>query len=123
MGSEALQGYSEQALELDQMVRRMILESMGVEKYLEEHLESTYYRFRLLKYEKPHDSKQLGLIPHTDKDIISVLLQNQVDGLQFRTKDGADQWVSVKFSSPDSLIIIAGDCFHVSLVLFFSVTL
>jgi hypothetical protein len=31
----------------------MILESLGVEKYMEEHMNSTDYVLRLMKYKKP----------------------------------------------------------------------
>ncbi|VVA38132.1 PREDICTED: probable [Prunus dulcis] len=35
---KTIQSFSEQVSELDQIIRRMILESLGLEKYFEEHL-------------------------------------------------------------------------------------
>jgi isopenicillin N synthase-like dioxygenase len=109
---QTLKQFTEQVLELDHTVRRMVMESLGVEKYLKDHLESTRYHLRLTKYKEPrtdNDTTQLGLLSHTDKDMISILYQNEVDGLEFQTKDGGDQWIKIKFSSPDSFFVISGD--------------
>ena len=51
--SETMHGVSEKLAELDVMVRRMILESFGIEKYINEHLDSTNYLFRMMKYTPP----------------------------------------------------------------------
>nr|VDD24213.1 unnamed protein product [Brassica oleracea] len=47
--SETIQKFSEKLAELDVMVRRMVMESFGIEKYFDEHLKSTNYRLRLMK--------------------------------------------------------------------------
>ncbi|WZZ41482.1 LOW QUALITY PROTEIN: hypothetical protein YC2023_037741 [Brassica napus] len=66
-------------LELDVMVRKMILESFGIEKYIDEHLNSTNYLFRMKKYSPPPDNDgddeetKLGLRSHSDKNIITIL--------------------------------------------------
>ena len=83
------------------------MESLGVEKYLEEHLESTDYFLRVMKYKGPQTTEaKLGLMAHTDKNIITILDQYQVDGLEVQTKDG--QWISVK-PSPGSFVVFVGD--------------
>ncbi|KAJ0243235.1 2-oxoglutarate-dependent dioxygenase AOP3 [Hirschfeldia incana] len=51
--SETIQKFSEKLAELDVMVRRMVMESFGIEKYFDEHLKSTNYRLRLMKYIAP----------------------------------------------------------------------
>ncbi|KAF9604834.1 hypothetical protein IFM89_010509 [Coptis chinensis] len=62
--------YSKQVAELDQVVRRMVLESLGVEKYYDEHVESTTYLLRVMKYKGPQTNEtKLGLNSHTDKNI------------------------------------------------------
>ncbi|KAG2330804.1 hypothetical protein Bca4012_040788 [Brassica carinata] len=108
--SEMMYKFSEQLVELDVMVRRMIMESFGVEKYLDEHLNSTNYLFRMMKYTAPPDDDveeaKLGLRSHTDKNIITILHQYEVDGLEIMTKDG--QWIKVK-PSQHSFIIMVGD--------------
>ncbi|XP_052876446.1 probable 2-oxoglutarate-dependent dioxygenase AOP1.2 isoform X2 [Gossypium arboreum] len=41
--SKTIQSFTKQLTELDQMIRRMILESFQVEKYVDEHMDSTGY--------------------------------------------------------------------------------
>ncbi|XP_059664633.1 probable 2-oxoglutarate-dependent dioxygenase AOP1 [Cornus florida] len=110
---KTLWSFSEQLSELDQTIRRMVLESFGVEKYCDEHIDSSRYTLRLMKYEDPEiiESKQLMLKPHTDKNLMTILYEiNQVGGLEVQSKDG--KWINVKTSSPDSFIILPGDSFH-----------
>lgn len=108
--SETIHRFSDQLSELDVMVRRMIMESFGIEKYIDEHLNSTNYLLRMMKYTTPLDADveetQLGLSAHTDKNIITILHQYQVDGLEVKTKDG--KWIKVK-PSQDSFLVMVGD--------------
>jgi len=98
--------------ELDQIVRRMIVESLGLEKYLDEHMNSTNYLLRVMKYKGPQTTEtKLGLTAHTDKNMVTILYQNQVDGLELQTKDGC--WIDLK-PTPDSFIVMIGDSLHVS---------
>jgi isopenicillin N synthase-like dioxygenase len=90
----------------------MILESLGVEKYLEEHMNSTNYLLRVMKYKGPKTSDtKLGLSTHTDKNVVTILYQNQVEGLEVMTKDG--KWISYKPSS-GSFVVMIGDTLHVN---------
>ncbi|KAF2301096.1 hypothetical protein GH714_020205 [Hevea brasiliensis] len=110
--SKTVHLFSEPVLELGQILRRIIVESLGVEKYLDEHINSTYNLLRVNKYEAPQTTeKKTWLMAHTDKNITSILYQNEVDGLEIQTKDG--EWIPVKFS-PDSFLIILGESFNVS---------
>ncbi|XP_047332853.1 probable 2-oxoglutarate-dependent dioxygenase AOP1 [Impatiens glandulifera] len=108
--SKDIHSYSKQLSELDQIVRRMVLESIGVEKYLDEHMASTNYLLRVQKY-KGHESTEpkLGINSHTDKNVVTILYQNEVDGLEVKTKDG--EWINVH-CSPDSFIAMIGDSLH-----------
>ncbi|KAL2516546.1 2-oxoglutarate (2OG) and Fe(II)-dependent oxygenase superfamily protein [Forsythia ovata] len=107
--SETIQSFSEKLSELDQIVRRMIVESLGVEKYMDEHMESTDYLVRMQKYDEPRSNEtKLGLTSHTDKNIVTILYQNEVTGLEVLTKDG--QWINVE-PSLDSFIVMIGDSF------------
>ncbi|KAJ0964573.1 hypothetical protein J5N97_025711 [Dioscorea zingiberensis] len=95
--------------ELEKMVRRMVLESLGVEKYYESHMESTDYLLRMMKYKGPErEGFQEGLGAHTDMTMVSILFQNQVSGLQVQTKDG--EWIPAEIS-PSSFTVMAGDSF------------
>uniref|UniRef100_A0A1J3IJ57 Putative 2-oxoglutarate-dependent dioxygenase AOP1.2 n=1 Tax=Noccaea caerulescens TaxID=107243 RepID=A0A1J3IJ57_NOCCA len=108
--SETIHEYSEQLSELDMVVRRMIMESFGIEKYIDEHLKATNYLFRLMKYASPPDDDveetKIGLRSHTDKNIITILHQYQVEGLEVQTKD--KKWIKVK-PSPDSFLVMLGE--------------
>ncbi|XAR50602.1 hypothetical protein NMG60_11004964 [Bertholletia excelsa] len=107
---KTIQAYSEQLSELDVIIRRMVLESLGLEMYLDEHMESTNYILRVMKYEGPQTREtKLGLTCHTDKNIVTILHQNQVQGLEVQTKYG--DWISLK-PSPDSFIAMIGDSFY-----------
>ncbi|OAY46639.1 hypothetical protein MANES_06G015600v8 [Manihot esculenta] len=106
--SKTIQSFSEQVSELDQIVRRMIVESLGLEKYMDEHMNSATYLLRVMKYSSPQTTEEkVGLHPHTDKNFITILCQNQVDGLQVKTKDG--EWIDVKLSTDDSFAVMVGD--------------
>lgn len=97
---------------LDEMVRRMILESLGIERYYDEHLKSTSLLLRVMKYKGPHtQEKAIGINPHKDKNMLTILHQNQVDGLEVQTKFG--DWIRAK-PSQDSFILMVGECLHVS---------
>jgi isopenicillin N synthase-like dioxygenase len=90
----------------------MILESLGVEKYMEEHMNSTDYVLRLMKYKSPQtNDTKLGLVSHTDQNITTILYQNQVGGLEVMTKD--EKWISY-MPSPNSFVVMIGDSLKVS---------
>ncbi|XP_073146730.1 probable 2-oxoglutarate-dependent dioxygenase AOP1 isoform X2 [Henckelia pumila] len=106
----SIQSFSEKLSELDRIVRKMVLESLGLEKYIKEHIESTNYLVRVQKYDFPkgHET-ELGLSAHTDKNMVTILYQNEVNGLEVLTKDG--QWIMVE-PSPNSFIVMIGEAFH-----------
>lgn len=107
--------YTEILSELDMIVRKIVLESLGLEKYMDEHMNSTNYVLRVQKYDRPQSHEpQPGLLPHTDKNIITILQQlNHVRGLEVLTKDGL-KWITVEPTSLSSFIVVAGISFHVS---------
>nr|AFK47428.1 unknown [Lotus japonicus] len=108
--SKTINSFSEQLSELDHIIRKMVLESLGVEKYLDEHLHSTNYLLRVMKYKGPETSDtKLGLTTHSDKNIVTILYQNQVEGLEVLTKDG--KWISYKPSS-EGFVVMIGDSLH-----------
>ena len=112
--SKTIQSYSEQLSELDQTVRRMVLESLGLEKYMDEHMNSTNFVLRLMKYNTPQSNTEteIGVSAHTDKSIATILYQNQINGLQVMNKNG--QWINVE-PTQDTFTVMIGDSLHVSL--------
>ncbi|KAG8494703.1 hypothetical protein CXB51_012259 [Gossypium anomalum] len=102
--------YAKMVSQLDRMVKKMVFESYGVEKYYESHIDSTSYLLRLIKYRVPHEGETIDNcgFPHTDKSFLTILHDNQVAGLQTKTKDG--NWICVQ-PSGSMFIVMAGDAF------------
>ncbi|XP_062017853.1 deoxypodophyllotoxin synthase-like [Rosa rugosa] len=106
---ESAHSYSKLVTELGEMVTKMVFENYGVERLYESHMASTTYLLRCSKYRAPQlNETDMGLLPHKDKTFLSILNQNETNGLQIRTKDG--QWIDVK-PSPSSFLVMAGDAF------------
>ncbi|XP_047957399.1 probable 2-oxoglutarate-dependent dioxygenase AOP1 [Salvia hispanica] len=111
---ETIQSYRENLVELDKIVRKLVLESLQLGKYMDDHLNSTNYVVRVQKYDSPpnHEAGQPGLLPHTDKNILTILQQlNQVCGLEILTKDGKN-WINAQPTSPYSCFVFVGISFH-----------
>ena len=90
----------------------MILESFGLEKYMDELMDSTNYILRLMKYEGPQTSEPtLAARAHSDQNTVTLLYQNEVNGLEIQTKDG--EWINLK-PSPDTFIVMIGESLSVS---------
>ncbi|OMO73628.1 Oxoglutarate/iron-dependent dioxygenase [Corchorus olitorius] len=109
--SKTLFSFSELASGLEKKIRRMILESFGVEKYTDELIDSTNYMLRLMKYEgQPQSNKNEPALRGRSSNMVALLYQNEVNGLEIQTKHG--EWISVK-PSPDSFIVMTGDSLSV----------
>ncbi|CAB4303228.1 unnamed protein product [Prunus armeniaca] len=106
---ESAHSYSKLVAELDQMVTRMVFDIYGVERLYDSHMASTTYLLRCTKYRtQKMNETNLGAAAHTDKNFTSILHENQVNGLQIKTKDG--QWIDVDLS-PSTFLFMAGDPF------------
>lgn len=89
-----------------------MFESYGVERFHHSHLESITYVLRLIRYESPNLSgTNFGARAHTDKNFITVLHQNGINGLQVQLRNG--NWIDVDFP-PSSVVILAGNALSVS---------
>ncbi|KAH0974253.1 hypothetical protein GBA52_016152 [Prunus armeniaca] len=103
--------YARVMAEIDHAVTRMVFENYGVEKYHDDHFQSTSHTLRFLTYKEPKKFEvDVGLRSHTNKNFSTVLHQNHVNGLEINTKN--DEWV-VFDPLPSSVIFIAGDGFQV----------
>ncbi|KAK2970097.1 hypothetical protein RJ640_018417 [Escallonia rubra] len=103
--------YAKLVRELEQTVSKMVFQSYGVGKYYDSHNESTDYLLRYMHYRVPNvEENNLGVPTHTDKTLITILHQNQVCGLEVKTKE--DEWIEVEFP-PSSFVVMAGDAFQV----------
>jgi len=110
---EIMNEYSKLLGELDHVAKKMVFESYGVDmKICESLIESSNYHLRCMKYRTPEiDENDMGLQPHSDLSIISVVHQlNNLNGLEIKLKNG--DWVGVD-ASPSSFVVMAGDAFKV----------
>nr|POF14518.1 putative 2-oxoglutarate-dependent dioxygenase aop1.2 [Quercus suber] len=97
--------YAIQIVELEQLVKRMVFDSYGVKKYLDPCIQ--FYNLRFLKYRLPDmDEANVGVENHTDKTFVSILNQNEVNGLEVKTKNG--DWIKMELS-PSSFVVRAGE--------------
>ncbi|XWS11863.1 hypothetical protein CRYUN_Cryun37aG0037600 [Craigia yunnanensis] len=104
---ESAQSFSELVAELDRTVMRMVLKSYGVGNYYDYYTKVTNYLLRYFKYRKPEmNESNAGLLPHTDKTLLSIIHQGHISGLKVKLKDG--QWVGVQ-PSPTSFVVMAGE--------------
>ncbi|XP_055818966.1 probable 2-oxoglutarate-dependent dioxygenase AOP1.2 [Solanum dulcamara] len=88
-------------MELDEMVKRMILETLELENYIDEFLDSNISVLRFIKYK----ANEPGLRAHTDGNCISIIKQHQV-GLQVLHKNG--EWIECN-ASPNSYVVLVAD--------------
>ncbi|CAN8259219.1 unnamed protein product [Cochlearia groenlandica] len=112
--SENVLSFVDKLTELNVTVSTMIMESFGLEKYIEEHLNSTRKHIQLIKYNKLDANKEenVGFDEHIDRQFITILCQNDVvDGLEIETKDG-EKWIKVKPCQNSSYVVMAGACLH-----------
>ncbi|KAF5758178.1 putative oxoglutarate/iron-dependent dioxygenase, non-heme dioxygenase domain-containing protein [Helianthus annuus] len=107
--SESVVMYSKAVVELDKIVMKMIVKSYGIEENYESIRGSTTYLLKPTKYLRAQgDEKMLGLREHTDKSFMTYLHQDEVNGLEIKTKDG--EWIEVDYTS-SSFVVMAGDAF------------
>ncbi|KAL1209033.1 putative 2-oxoglutarate-dependent dioxygenase AOP1.2 [Cardamine amara subsp. amara] len=116
--SETVVSFTEQVSELDSMTRRMIMESFGIgDKYINEHLNSTKYLMRMMKYKgvEETEEEEAGMETHADRNMLTIICQNDVaDGIQVKTKDDK-HWIKANASKDSSFIVIGGCMLHVVL--------
>ncbi|KAH7565134.1 hypothetical protein JRO89_XS09G0141800 [Xanthoceras sorbifolium] len=110
--SKTVVSYSKQVSELEKTVKKMVFESYGVEKYYESLNESSTYLLRMMKYRGPEKNEtNVGCESHTDKSFLTILHQNEVNGLEIKTKDG--HWIGFDDPTPSSFVVLAADAFLV----------
>ncbi|KAF9616622.1 hypothetical protein IFM89_030791 [Coptis chinensis] len=116
--SKAIHSYAKQVVELDQLLRRMVFESLSVMMTtlnlatMSSMFTSTLYLTILMKLrlvpDHPNETK-VGVEAHTDMELNdnNTISQN-FKGLEVETKDG--HWIQVKLS-PNSFIVKTNDAF------------
>ncbi|KAH6782121.1 hypothetical protein C2S51_007414 [Perilla frutescens var. frutescens] len=106
---EILQSYCNLLSEMERTVTKMVASSYGLEKYYEPLITSSFYMSRLMRYHSPgENNSSIGLIPHRDKNFVSIIGTNDVRGLEIQTRDG--DWITFH-PSPRKFILIVGEAF------------
>ncbi|KAJ0960415.1 hypothetical protein J5N97_001777 [Dioscorea zingiberensis] len=94
--------------ELEMMVRRMVVEALGVEKEWESLEKSVVYGLRMTEYDAPVNQETMVTMPaHRDIIVMTIIRQQEGRGLEIQTKD--DRWL---FASPNSFNVVIGESFQ-----------
>nr|ABK25825.1 unknown [Picea sitchensis] len=109
---EACEKYAEAVEKLSFILLELISLSLGLPaEYFNSKFEDHTSFLRLNHYPPcPVPELALGVGQHKDAGALTVLVQDEVGGLQVRRKDG--EWIGVK-PVPDSFVINVGDCIQV----------
>ncbi|GLJ37523.1 hypothetical protein SUGI_0762470 [Cryptomeria japonica] len=113
MFSEAFRTYSLRMAELARKICKIILASLGwdVENFYHFHFEKCRAHMRIMHYFSDAKSVEEELLfSHTDIGCITILYQDNVGGLQIRSKEG--EWLNVKPIS-NSFVVNLGDSIKV----------
>ncbi|XGV96949.1 MAG: isopenicillin N synthase family dioxygenase [Leptolyngbya sp. BL-A-14] len=107
---EPLEAYFTLMLDLSTQLMRALALSLDLdEHYFDPMIDNSMSVLRLLHY-PPHPANamehQLGCGAHTDWGSITILLQDQVGGLEVRNANG--EWIAAK-PIPDTFVINLGD--------------
>ncbi|KAJ0960412.1 hypothetical protein J5N97_001774 [Dioscorea zingiberensis] len=95
--------------ELEMMVRRMVVEALGVEKEWESLEKSVVYGLRMTEYDAPVNQETMVTMPaHRDMIIMTIIRQQEGRGLEIQTKDD-DRWL---LASPNSFNVVIGESFQ-----------
>lgn len=106
-----LKTYHAAALELVVLIHRAFAIDLGIdERYFDDRFSRAVGILRLLRY-PPHpaafDGSQFGAGTHTDYGNLTLLAQDEIGGLEVRSRDGT--WIDVP-PAPGALVCNIGDC-------------
>ncbi|KAJ8533903.1 hypothetical protein K7X08_007227 [Anisodus acutangulus] len=104
-----VRSYYKSLMELDEMVKMMVLESLGLKDYIDEFLDPNFFLLRFTHYKKTQvkDGNKSGLGTHTDGGYLTIIKQNQ-NGLQVLNKNG--EWIEFN-TSPNSYVVLSAEAF------------
>ncbi|MCD7446638.1 hypothetical protein HAX54_012124 [Datura stramonium] len=108
---DVIKSYANSLKELDEMMNRMILESLGLSHYIDELMDQQNYSLRFVNYKKEipkgEDANNPRLTSHADTGFLTIVKQDH-PGIQVLTKNG--EWIQPNVS-PNSFIVIVADAF------------
>ncbi|ERN16358.1 hypothetical protein AMTRI_Chr05g61410 [Amborella trichopoda] len=107
---ETVNSFIKEVWEVEGLIRRMIMEGLDALDLYESHVKSSTAVFRVMKYDAPLPPQSaLGLSPHTDKNFITLVFQDNVSGLEVLSKD-EKTWIPIA-PSPQSFVVFIGQSF------------
>uniref|UniRef100_A0ACD5YAK0 Uncharacterized protein n=1 Tax=Avena sativa TaxID=4498 RepID=A0ACD5YAK0_AVESA len=111
---ETSAGFARKAIKLEQTVTRMVLEGLGVrsKRALDSHHDQLRYTLRMAHYgtSPGDDAAKVSMPEHRDYVMTSMVVQNQVEGLEVQLNDGS--WYAVP-PEPDTCAILVGSLLQV----------
>nr|XP_011460996.1 PREDICTED: gibberellin 2-beta-dioxygenase 8-like [Fragaria vesca subsp. vesca] len=105
-----LKAHGKRAFHLAESLAEILAQPLGLEStYIKDHFPPETSFLRLNRYAPcPFSSQVFGFFPHTDSDLLTIVHQDQVGGLEL-FKDG--RWVGIKPNSK-ALVVNVGDLFE-----------
>ncbi|KAG5249149.1 gibberellin beta-dioxygenase [Salix suchowensis] len=115
--SEAVKEYGTEMSELSRRIVKAVLMSMGedsAEKFYESDFNNCHGYLRINSYSPPGsstvDGKEVeGLGMHTDMSCVTIVCQDEIGGLQVRSREG--KWMDIN-PRADTLVVNVGDLMH-----------
>ncbi|CAN0902316.1 Gibberellin 20-oxidase-like protein [Linum grandiflorum] len=109
--SQAVEEYGRKMTTLSETIVKTILTTMNkqlVNKLYISHFKDCHGYLRIINYSPPnqHQEEVEGLGMHTDMSCVTIVCQDEIGGLQVRTKEG--KWMDIE-PRPDSLVVNIGD--------------
>ncbi|KAL1549861.1 gibberellin 20-oxidase-like protein [Salvia divinorum] len=110
--SEIMQEYGTRVTELSKTILRLILMTLGKEldsKYYESEFQQCHGYMRINNYSSPRSSEEEeaeGLGMHTDMSCVTIVYQDEIGGLQVRSREG--RWMSIA-PREGTLVVNVGD--------------
>lgn len=106
-----MQEYGSRVTELSKTILRLILTTLGNEsdsKYYESEFQHCHGYMRINNYSSPRSSEPEaeGLGMHTDMSCVTIVYQDEIGGLQVRSREG--RWMSIA-PREGTLVVNVGD--------------
>ncbi|KAI3850564.1 hypothetical protein MKX03_004000 [Papaver bracteatum] len=111
--SELIEEYGNKMTDISKRIMAIVLNCLGdgfVKKYYEPEFSNCHGYLRIINYSPPEVVKEKeeieGLGMHTDMSCITIVYQDQIGGLQVRSKQG--KWMDIN-PCEDTLVVNIGD--------------
>ncbi|KAG8391830.1 hypothetical protein BUALT_Bualt01G0227800 [Buddleja alternifolia] len=109
--SEALQDYGSKMTELSKIILKFVLMTLGDgfdTKYYDSEFKNCHGYLRINNYTPPENLEEEaeGLGMHTDMSCLTIVYQDEIGGLQVRSKDG--KWMNI-VPCEGTLVVNIGD--------------